>query len=346
MIVDDPCSFRRGPPAPAPTPTPAPAAPATAAAETGPTPSAKISREAAFSGLVVSSKNCSPARSAGESPKDARVDAASSGAEPNSTRRSPGESATRIVTADPKARCPGVKRKADDTGGSHALLPQAKSKAKGDRIRGRMRLTFGQKLEILQLLSEKKMTRLEIARIYKCSDRTVSSCFANRATLEAEAGSAAWKLKSKGRRAVGFPEVDSRVLALVEAFRIKEIPVSRTTIASLGHAVKASLLSSDSVSAADKAKLMTFGASEKWAKNFVSRNGLVSKPVLFPDGVVGGRKRMHESLKKTREKYKEYDLRSISFDETGPLPKRSYMSSSEAGDTEPATPVDAKGEGV
>ncbi|CAN0528185.1 unnamed protein product, partial [Ectocarpus sp. 8 AP-2014] len=68
-------------------------------------------------------------------------------------------------------------------------------------------LTLGQKLEILDLLDQKKMSRVEIAAIYKCSDRTVSSCSVNRTILEAEAASSTRKLKSKGRRSAGFPEV-------------------------------------------------------------------------------------------------------------------------------------------
>lgn len=135
------------------------------------------------------------------------------------------------------------------------------------------------------------------------------------------------------------------MLALVEAFRDKEIPVGRTTIASLGHAVKSSLLCSETTSGEDKAKLMTFGASEKWTKNFVSRNGLVSKPVLFSDGGMGARERIHDSLKEIQQEHKQYDLGNISFDEAGPLPKRSYLSSSEARDAEPATPVEATGGG-
>ncbi|CAM9291922.1 unnamed protein product, partial [Hapterophycus canaliculatus] len=123
------------------------------------------------------------------------------------TSGSRGGSATPIETANPEAGILVGKRKSYDTGGDDRSLPQPKYTETVGRSRGRMRLTLGQKLEILQLLDEEKMTRLEIARIYKCSDRTVSSCFANRATLRAEAGSAARKLKSKGRRAVGFPEV-------------------------------------------------------------------------------------------------------------------------------------------
>lgn len=86
-------------------------------------------------------------------------------------------------------------------------LPKTKIRTVADRTKPRARLSLGQKLEVLDLLSEKKMTKSEIAAVYGCSYRTVSSCNANRATLEAEAASAARTLKSKGRRPAGFPEV-------------------------------------------------------------------------------------------------------------------------------------------
>lgn len=212
MIVDDPSTFRRGVLVPPAASTAPGAAAAAAAIETGPMPPAKISHAAAVLDRNPS-KSCISAP-AEEPPNGAGVDAAT-GPEPDSTSSSSAESATPIEAANPEAHDPNGKRKADGMGDDRGSLPQRKSRAKVDRTRGRMRLTLGQKLEILQLLGEKKMTRLEIARIYKCSDRTVSSCFANRATLEVEAGSAARKLKSKGRRAVGFPEV--------RAFRVSHI---------------------------------------------------------------------------------------------------------------------------
>lgn len=120
-----------------------------------------------------------------------------------SASASAAHAATTTAAASPAAP---NKRKADQTAGD--CEPRApKRRTCVDRSKPRARLTLGQKLEILDLLDQKQMSRVEIAAIYKCSDRTVSSCSVNRTTLEAEAASSTRKLKSKGRRSAGFPEV-------------------------------------------------------------------------------------------------------------------------------------------
>lgn len=124
-------------------------------------------------------------------------------------------------------------------------------------------------------------------------------------------------------------QVDRRVLALIEAFRKNQIPVGRTTITSFAHAIKTSLLAAPGTTE-EKKKLEKFGASDKWVKNFVSRSGLVSKPLLLKDGSVVNPERLQENMKEVQEEFKQYDLRNIlSFDERDLLPKRSYLSSSE-----------------
>lgn len=129
-------------------------------------------------------------------------------------------------------------------------------------------------------------------------------------------------------------QVDRRVLALIEAFRKNQIPVGRTTITSFARAIKASLLASPGT-AEEKKKLEKFGASDKWVKNFVSRSGLVSRPLPLKDGVDS--ERLQENLKEVQEDFKQYDLTDIlGFDESGLLPRRSYLSSSEARSIEPA----------
>lgn len=126
------------------------------------------------------------------------------------------------------------------------------------------------------------------------------------------------------------------MLGLVEAFRKNQIPVGRTTITSFAHAIKTSLLAAPGTTA-EKKKLETFGASDKWVKNFVSRSGLVSRPLLLKDGGVVDPERIQESMKEVQEEFKQYDLGNIfSFDERGMLPKRSYISSSESRNVEPA----------
>lgn len=123
--------------------------------------------------------------------------------------------------------------------------------------------------------------------------------------------------------------MDRRVLSLIKAFGNSQIPVGRTTIASFGHAVKASLLAADATPAEDKKKLEKFGASEKWVKNLVSRNGLVSRPLLLEDGSVVDSGRVQARMKEVQREYKQYDLANISFYD-GVVPKRSYLSCSEA----------------
>ncbi|CAM9946865.1 unnamed protein product [Ectocarpus sp. 6 AP-2014] len=134
----------------------------------------------------------------------------------NDTSASAAATAPAVATAA-AAASPGApnKRKADHT--ADECEPRApKRRACVDRSKPRARLTLGQKLEILDLLDQKKMSRVEIAAIYKCSDRTVSSCSVNRTILEAEAASSTRKLKSKGRRSAGFPECQN----MANGFRI------------------------------------------------------------------------------------------------------------------------------
>ncbi|CAB1116973.1 unnamed protein product [Ectocarpus sp. CCAP 1310/34] len=248
----------------------------------------------------------------------------------NDTSASPAAApaAPAVATA---AASPGAPKKRKVNHTANECEPRApKRRACVDRSKPRARLTLGQKLEILDLLDQKKMSRVEIAAIYKCSDRTVSSCSVNRTILEAEAASSTRKLKSKGRRSAGFPEVDRRVLSLIKAFESSQIPVGRTTIASFGHAVKASLLAADATPAEDKKKLEKFGASEKWVKNLVSRNGLVSRPLLLADGSVVDSGRVQARMKEVQKEYKQYNLANISFYDGGVVPKRSYLSCSEA----------------
>lgn len=120
------------------------------------------------------------------------------------------------------------------------------------------------------------------------------------------------------------------MLALIEAFRKNQIPVGRTMITAFAHAIKTSLLAAPGT-IEDKKKLEKFGASDKWVKNFVSRSGLVSKPLPLKGCGVVDPERLQENVKEVQEEFKQYDLGNIlTFDERGLLPKRSYLSSSEA----------------
>lgn len=117
-------------------------------------------------------------------------------------------------------------------------------------------------------------------------------------------------------------------MSMVEESRKVPLPMTHATIMSFGVAARKKLLGAGSTSAADKKKLATFAASEKWAKNLISRHGMASAPhgkAGSVDEEVSG-----EDMEAIREETKKYDLNNIfNVDETGIfrlLPNRTCLS--------------------
>ena len=81
-------------------------------------------------------------------------------------------------------------------------------------------------------------------------------------------------------------QVNELVLDLFEKARKAKYPLTRAAIMSFGRAVKKTLLDRNKVSEGKREKLEGFKAGEKWAKNFVSRNGLVSNNLFGEAGSV------------------------------------------------------------
>ena len=72
-------------------------------------------------------------------------------------------------------------------------------------------------------------------------------------------------------------QVDESVLDLFAKAREAKISVTRDVIRSFGRSAEATLLATATTSAAVREKLEDFMAGDKWAKNFVKRNGLSSQ---------------------------------------------------------------------
>lgn len=127
--------------------------------------------------------------------------------------------------------------------------------------------------------------------------------------------------------------MDAIVLNLFEKARVGKIAVGRDVIQAFGRSAKVTLLDAATTSAALKAKLETFMAGQKWAKNFVKRQNLRSKVLHGEAGSVNP-ERIKESMNEIREACKKYPpSRIFNVDETGILwklmPRRTYLSSRE-----------------
>lgn len=122
-------------------------------------------------------------------------------------------------------------------------------------------------------------------------------------------------------------------MGMIEKARKVPLPVTRATIMSFGAAAKIQLSEATSTSAADKKKLTSFAASEKWAKNFVSRHGMIHTRLHGEAGSVDD-EAIEEGMAKIRDETKKYDLNNIfNVDETGIffrlLPNRTFLSKGE-----------------
>lgn len=119
-------------------------------------------------------------------------------------------------------------------------------------------------------------------------------------------------------------------MSFVKGAKEHGMPVTRASVRSYGRAAKESLLETPATTDADKKKLEGFGASEKWARNFIVRNGLSNtapKAEARNEAVEAG-------MAEIRKECGKYLLENIfSVGQTGLfyklLPKRSYLSDSE-----------------
>lgn len=122
-------------------------------------------------------------------------------------------------------------------------------------------------------------------------------------------------------------------LELLEKARQAKYPVTQAAVMSFGRSATKTLLAGTTVSEAERKKLEGFKAGEKWAKNFVRRNGLESKNLFGEAGSVDHEK-VKEGLEAIRQKCEKYDTENIyNVDETGLqyklMPKRTYLSMKE-----------------
>ncbi|CAN0182990.1 unnamed protein product [Ectocarpus sp. 4 AP-2014] len=197
----------------------------------------------------------------------------------------------------------------------------------------RMRLNFGQKLEVLNL-SDQGVGSAELARRFKCGTAAIGTIKRNRASLEADAAASSRSTASKSAKGGDFPKVEQLVSELVEEARRVPLPVTRATIMSFGVAAKNKMLAAESTTAGDKKRLEDFTANERWAKNFISRNGMVSTVLHGEAGSVDD-EAIAEGLGKIREACKKFGMENIfNVDETGIfyrlMPNRTYLSTEES----------------
>ncbi|CAN0298812.1 unnamed protein product, partial [Pylaiella littoralis] len=214
-----------------------------------------------------------------------------------------------------------------------SLLQQgASKKINPGASKPRRRLDLGEKLEVLKLLDQ-KVSRVEISRRFGCGPTAIGSIRRERKTLEAAAASSARSTSSKSARGGDFPQVDKMAMTMVEEARKVPLPLTRTSIESFGVAARKKPLTDETTTAADKKKLESFNVSEKWVRNFISRNRMKSVVLHGEAGSVDDGA-IAEGLTEIRKACQEYELENIfNVDETGIfyklLPKRTYLSKAE-----------------
>lgn len=126
--------------------------------------------------------------------------------------------------------------------------------------------------------------------------------------------------------------MDDRVLSLVEEARKVGLPVTRAVIQSFGHAAKKAVLEEATTTQDETKRLEAFGASVKWAKNFVSRNGMPSHALRGEAGNVDTAA-IEKGLKEIRKVCEKYSLRNVfNVDKTilfyKVLPRITYLAES------------------
>lgn len=127
-------------------------------------------------------------------------------------------------------------------------------------------------------------------------------------------------------------QVEKAVLELFEQARAANLPVQRATIQAFGREACAALVSEASTDA-ERARYSGFNASEGWAKKFILRNNLISKPLKGETGsvedeaVTGSSTNVHE-MSATYEAGQTHGIVDTGvFSDV--MPKRTYTSSRE-----------------
>lgn len=128
-------------------------------------------------------------------------------------------------------------------------------------------------------------------------------------------------------------QVDQITLSLLEKAREAKISVTRDAIRSFGRSARETLLAAPASSAALKAKLKEFKAGDRWARNFVKRNGLHSQRLHGEAGSVD-HAAIKEGMEEIRALCAKFPPRFIfNVDETGIqwkiMPRRTYLSNHE-----------------
>lgn len=116
--------------------------------------------------------------------------------------------------------------------------------------------------------------------------------------------------------------MDKRVLAYVDAAKQQGLPVTRATIVLFGHSAKKTVLDAGDpkMTARDKQKLEAFLASDKWAKNFIHRNGLNGNAALHAtagSSTAQGQAGQQVGTEKIRETRTTHDKNSPVLDGVG-----------------------------
>ena len=127
--------------------------------------------------------------------------------------------------------------------------------------------------------------------------------------------------------------MDALALDLFEKARKAKISVTRDVIRSFGRSAKTTLLKASTTSADVRERLNDFKAGERWAKNFVKRNGLHSSKRLGEAGSVDT-EAIEDEIEEIRALCAKFPARRIfNVDETGiqwkVMPRRTYLSNSE-----------------
>ena len=128
-------------------------------------------------------------------------------------------------------------------------------------------------------------------------------------------------------------QLDALALDLFEKARKAKISVTRDVIRSFGRSTKTTLLKAPATSADVRERLNDFKAGERWAKNFVKRNGLHSSKRLGEAGSIDT-EAIEDEIEEIRALCAKFRARRIfNVDETGiqwkVMPRRTYLSNSE-----------------
>lgn len=120
--------------------------------------------------------------------------------------------------------------------------------------------------------------------------------------------------------------MDKRVLAYANAAKQQGLPITRATIVLFGHSAKKTVLDAGDpkMTARDKQKLEAFLASDKWAKNFINRNGLKGNVAFHATAGEGsstaqGQVGQQVGMEEIRETRTEHDKKKPVLDKVGTM---------------------------